>query len=290
MLTDEDKAIRARRIGASEVACVLGISPYGGPFDVYARIVHGIGRADAPELTVGRYLERAVLDWFRDNAGEYRISTAVSGRAHPRYGWLSATPDAALLVPDETEPRALIECKTDRSRDAWGEPDTDQVPMWYAAQCQAQMAVFSMPRVYVPVLFTQAYEFALYVVERDEAVIDAILTHCGAWYERHVVTGEMPALDGGSAAGEYLRRRYPTNNGELAEATPEQAGLAREYVAAKTAEGEASERAAVLRQRLILEIGERDGLRLTDGESILFRADKRGQRSLRLAGFKDRKR
>lgn len=289
MLTDADKAIRARRIGASEVPAVLGLSPWAGPMDVWCRIVHKIERDAAPELTVGQYIEGAVRAWFDCEARPAgTVLAAADGQAHPDLDWLSATPDAVLADASTASWRALVECKTSRGRDDWGEPMTSQVPAYYAAQCQAQLAVFDLPRVYVPMLFTQSYEFALFVIERDDAVIDAILTQLGAWWDRHVVRGEMPALDGGSAAAEFLRRRYPGSNGVMGDATPEQDALVREYVSAKAAESEASERAAVLRQRIIFEIGERDGLRLTDGGSILFRADKRGNRSLRLSGFKDR--
>lgn len=283
MLTAADKDIREKRIGASEVAAVLGISPYSGPFDVWARITQGIQREERPELAVGNYLEPAIIRWAEDYTGQ-RTTPGVS-RVHPRLDWLSATPDAIVLTPGG-DLSHLMDAKTDRYRDAWGEPGTDGVPAYLAAQFQVQMAVWDVDRVDVPVLFKLSDEFALFHVKRDEAVIDAILTQCAAWHEKHVVRGEMPSLDGGNAAGEYLKRRYPGGGGAMAQATDEQAALVREYVAAKAVESAAKDASAVLRQRVIFEIKDSDGLVLTDSERISFRADKRGQRSLRLSGFK----
>lgn len=290
-LTAHDLAVREKRIGASEVAAVLGISPYADatPFAVWARIVHGITRADAPELTAGTYLERAVADWYQDQHPEvYQRADLQRGIVHPAHDWLSATPDR-VLVEDGPEPCApfLLECKTDRNRDAWGEPGTDQVPVHIAAQVQIQMACLGMQRCDVAVLWKSLDQFAAFTVLRDDAVIEHIIRECGAWYAKHVTGGSMPDLDGGNAAAAYLRQRYPSNNGAMVTPTEAQAALVAEYRAAKTLERARRDAAGVLRQRLILEIAEHDGFTLQDGGWVSFRADKRGRRSLRMSGQED---
>ena len=286
-LTAEDKAVRATRIGASEVAAVLGISPYADatPFAVWARLTQGIQRPDAPELTAGQYLERAVADWYRDTMDVQLLP--VSGQAHPEHPWLSATPDREVHDGDFQTDSWLLECKTDRDRDAWGEPGTDQVPVHIAAQVQIQMACTGLARCDVAVLFKSRDEFACYTVPRDQAVIDAIIAQLGSWYVVHVTGGVMPALDGGNAAAEYLRRRYPTSNGTYKTPLPDQVFLIRDWQTLKAAEKESGDKAEVMRQRIILEIGETDGFTFPDGERISYRADKRGRRSLRMSGQKD---
>lgn len=286
MLTDHDKAIRERRIGASEVAAVLGISPYADatPFSVWARLTQGYQRPEAPELTAGRYLESAVAEWYEDQFAVF-VVTGDGGTVHPSHDWMSATPDR--IVEAAGGRTWLLECKTDRDRDAWGDPGTDQVPVHVAAQVQAQMACLAMDRCDVAVLFKSRDEFACYTVLRDEVVIGHIIRECGAWFDRHVVKGEMPPLDGGNAAAAYLRTRYPSNNGAMVTPTEAQAALVAEYRAAKTLERAHRDAAAVLRQRLILEIAEHDGFTLQDGGWVSFRADKRGRRSLRMSGQED---
>lgn len=270
---------RRHRIGASEIAAVLGISPYSGPFDVFARICHGLTRDDSPELTAGRYLERATLDWYDDAQG-CKTERNCAPRVHPVHDFLSCTPDARNVTVN-------VQAKTDRDRNAWGEPGTDQVPVHVAAQVQGEMAVLECEVTHVPVYFKGSDLFALYIVPRDEAVIAHILAATGEWFEKHVTRGEMPPLDGGNAAAAYLRTRYPSNNGAMVTPTEAQAALVAEYRAAKTLERAHRDAAAVLRQRLILEIAENDGFTLQDGGWVSFRADKRGRRSLRMSGQED---
>lgn len=281
-LTDHDRAIRERRIGASEVAAVLGISPYADatPFSVWARITQGYQRPEAPELTAGTYLERAVADWYADqHANGFKLRPGV-GVVHDRHDWLSATPDRLVMGPDG--PHGLLECKTDRDRDAWGTPGTDQVPVHVAAQVQAQLAVVGFNTCDVAVLFKARDEFACYTVLRDEVVIGHIIRECGAWFDRHVVKGEMPALDGGNAAAAYLRTRYP-GGGPLAKANPDQVLMVHEYAALKADIKTATKTADVLKQRIALELGDANGW-----EGLCtYKPNVKGVRSLRLAGEKE---
>lgn len=281
-LTAHDIEVRSKRIGASEVAAVLGISPYADatPFAVWARLTQGYQRPDAPELTAGTYLERAVADWYRDQfAKPYELKPGA-GVVHRTHDWLSATPDRLVMSADG--PMGLLECKTDRDRDAWGEPGTDQVPVHVAAQVQAQLACVGFRTCDVAVLFKARDEFACYTVVRDDAVIDHIIRECGAWFDRHVVKGEMPALDGGNAAAAYLRKRYP-GGAPLAVATEAQRQLVTSYASIKADIKAATATADVLRQRIALELGDSNGW-----EGLCtFRPNKKGVRSLLLTAEKE---
>lgn len=266
--------VRRHRIGASEIAAVLGISPYGGPFDVFARIVHGISREDSPELTAGRYLERATLDWYDDAQG-CKTERNCAPRVHPVHDFASCTPDARNVTIN-------VQAKTDRDRNAWGEPGTDQVPVHIAAQVQGEMAILECDVTHVPVYFKGHDLFALYVVQRDEAVIAHIFEAMGAWHARHIVGGEMPALDGGNAAASYLRKRYP-GGAPLAKATPDQAAVVAAYAADKAAEKALKKRIAVSRQGVLMALGDAIGF-----EGLCsYRPDKNGKRTLLLQGEKE---
>lgn len=280
-LTDHDKAIRERRIGASEVAAVLGISPYADatPFAVWARLTQGYQRPDAAELTAGTYLERAVADWYADTHASQVVVTHSTGTRHPDHDWLSATPDREVC---DGSASWLLECKTDRDRDAWGTPGTDQIPAHVAAQVQTQLACTGYPHCDVAVLFKARDEFACYTVRRDDDVIAHIIRECGAWYARHVVGGEMPALDGGNAAASYLRKRYP-GGAPLAVATPEQRAMVTAYSEQKATIKRLTSEADIMRQRIALELGDSNGW-----EGLCtFKPNKKGVRSLLLTAEKE---
>lgn len=280
-LTDHDKAIRERRIGASEVAAVLGISPYADatPFAVWARLTQGYQRPDAAELTAGTYLERAVADWYADTHASQVVVTHSTGTRHPDHDWLSATPDREVC---DGSASWLLECKTDRDRDAWGTPGTDQIPAHVAAQVQTQLACTGYPHCDVAVLFKARDEFACYTVRRDDDVIAHIIRECGAWFDRHVVKGEMPPLDGGNAAAAYLKQKY-RGGGPVATATPEQAALMAAYATDKAAEKALKKRIAVSKQNVLMALGDAIGF-----EGLCsYRPDKNGKRSLLLQGEKE---
>ena len=282
MLTDHDREIRARRIGASEGAAVLGLSPYADstPFSVWARITQGYQRPEARELTAGRYLERAVGDWYLETFHPgLHYGIGVTAQPHHEHDWLSATPDRVVCGDGG---QWLVECKTDRRADAWGEPGTAPVPVHVAVQCQLQMAVFSVLRVDVPVLFKAEDRFECYSVRRDDDVIAVLLRDLGAWFKRYVDGGEMPALDGGAAGADFLRRRYP-GGGPLAQATDVQRQLVTSYASIKADIKAATKTADVLKQRIALELGDANGW-----EGLCtYKPNVKGVRSLRLAGEKE---
>lgn len=281
-LSAQAREVRAKRIGASEAAAVLCLSPYAGPFDAWARIVHGIEREAAPELVAGSYLERAVLDWYSDTR-KATLTRQPPAQVHPDHDWLSATPDAiAVLGTGGFTDVVGVEAKTARFRDDWGSPGTAEVPLAYAAQAQIQMAVFGFGEVEMPVLFTQSSEFACYTVPRDQPVIDVLLRDLGAWFERHVVGGVMPDLDGGSAAADFLRKRYP-GGAPLVTATPEQAAIVAEYAADKATEKALKKTLAVKRQRVLLALGDALGFE----DLCSYKPDKNGKRTLLLQGEKE---
>lgn len=270
-LSPEALAIRAHRIGASELAQALGLSPYGGPFDVFARIVCNIQRADSPEFASGRRLERAVLDYYEETFGTILIRDP-GPRVHPRLDFLSCTPDA------ETQTGCInVQAKTDRDRSAWGEPGTDQVPVHIAVQVQCEMAILECTITHVPVYFKGADSWETFIVPRDQAVIDHLERGAADFWNRHVIGGEMPPLDGGNAAAAYLRTRYK-GGGPVATATDAQRALVTEYATRKADEREAGRLAEVAKQRVLLELGDGAGFQ----GLCSYRPDRNGRRSLRL--------
>lgn len=275
-LSPEALAIRAHRIGASELAQALGLSPYGGPFDVFARIVCNIQRADSPEFASGRRLERAVLDYYEETFGTILIRDP-GPRVHPRLDFLSCTPDA------ETQTGCInVQAKTDRDRSAWGEPGTDQVPVHIAVQVQCEMAILECTITHVPVYFKGADSWETFIVPRDQAVIDHLERGAADFWNRHVIGGEMPPLDGGNAAASYLRKRYP-GGAPLAVATPEQRAMVTAYSEQKATIKRLTSEADIMRQRIALELGDSNGW-----EGLCtFKPNKKGVRSLLLIAEKE---
>ena len=132
-LTPASEALRATRVGASEVAALLSCGhPYTTPGDIYARIVHGVRRPQKAHMAVGEELEGLVI-----RGGARRLDIRVRRNSRT---WVHASLPLAA-TPDATVPGhpALLEAKTVSHWEA--EEWADGVPPHVQAQAQAQMLV-----------------------------------------------------------------------------------------------------------------------------------------------------
>lgn len=126
-------AARRWRVGASEVATILGLSPYRTTAaELMRQKLDGTIRPETRAMRRGTFLEAGVLAWA---AAEYRLDLAPTPGTyvHDVLDWALANPDAM------TVDGAVVEVKTtiDRTReDGWGRGGTDAIPLAY--QCQVE--------------------------------------------------------------------------------------------------------------------------------------------------------
>jgi putative phage-type endonuclease len=177
-------AARRQGITASEIAVVMGLSPYDSPFALYHR-----KRGDLPEigdteiLERGRVLEPYIVKKVRQRPEFEPYDIMGDGRqlyAHRDRPWQLATPDRLLtetwfepvdtaeLVEEVTGPVAVLECKTDAGSDDWGDEGTDQIPVHYRCQVLWQMDVLSVEAAYVAMLPLRSWKLRVYELEMDD--------------------------------------------------------------------------------------------------------------------------
>lgn len=207
---EEWHKLRRAGISASEIAAVLGISPWESPFSLYWRKVNGWEVDQAPEMEWGSRLEDAIAAKFIDGHPDYAM--ALGGlEQHPVYSWMLATPDRLLW--DTREPTlditAVLELKTARSaQDGWGEPGTAQIPVHYRAQAQWQMAVTGVEVAHVAVLIAGS-DYREYVVRADRKDIEVMFEAGRRFMNRHLWPGIPPPLDDHTATLPIVRQLHP---------------------------------------------------------------------------------
>jgi len=103
VLSAKQREARATRVGASEVAAIMGEHPYMTALDVYDRIVNGTQRDQTINMMVGAYMEPYVLRMARDLLG-IRSRACSRPYIHPTLP-LCASPDAY------SGPHGLVEVK-----------------------------------------------------------------------------------------------------------------------------------------------------------------------------------
>jgi putative phage-type endonuclease len=161
--TEEWHALRKTGIGGSDAAAVLGISSWKTPYEIYLEKIGEntpTGDEDSFDLRRGRALENFVLDEYRRATG---LELEPGGfLRHPEIPWLIGNPDARAQGDGR-----IVEAKTARNGQGWGDPGTDEIPLPYLTQVHHYlMADPAAPCADLPVLIAGS-EFRIYHVERD---------------------------------------------------------------------------------------------------------------------------
>lgn len=222
--------LRQRRtgIGGSDAAAVLGISPWRSALGVWESKRGLVPETDATERMLwGSRLERVVRAGFNADYGTHYTKPAGMLR-HERWPFVIGNLDGLAGT-------RVLEVKTADYKSAqWGEPGTDAVPVHYYAQVQHYLLLTGGDLAELGVLFggnrMERYEIPAHR-EFQEAMLD---DEARLWQQ--VVTATPPAPDGSADAGAVLRRLYPDAVDQEIVATPQVAGYAAAYLAAKEKE------------------------------------------------------
>lgn len=197
-------ALRADGLGGSEIAAVLGLSPWESRFSLWHRKRgEAAPQADSDEMRAGRYLEPAVAAMFADARPELRLRRAGTYRSRER-PWQIANPDRIITGPAGRE---VLEIKTARSADSWGEPGTDEIPVYYRAQVLHYLDVLGLQVARIAVLIggTNLREYVVnWNVEEAE-----LLREAGAEFMRTVERGERPSIDEHAETYRVIRESHP---------------------------------------------------------------------------------
>lgn len=209
---------RTKFIGGSDVAAILGISPWKSIVDLYLdKITPRV--SDGKNLAAkrrGSRLEPYILDMIREEHG-LNIIAANQRYIDKGLPFLASEIDAEYVDADGYQ---NIEIKTVHPFKAkeWGEQDTDSLPIHYVAQVQHGLGVTGRDRCRVFALIGD--ELKSYVVERDSETIEALREHCSNFWMNHVLPQVMPPLDyKHKDIIETLKRLYPGSDGSVIEAT-----------------------------------------------------------------------
>lgn len=177
-------AERRRGIGGSDAAAVVGLSKYRTPFEVYQDKRGEIPPIDDNESMLwGRVLEPVIRQQYAERTGRTVLMPETILR-HPRHEFMLANLDGF------TDDKRVVEIKTARTAQGWGEPGSDEVPQEYLLQTQHYMAVTGFVVADVAVLIGGS-DFRLYEVPAD-AELQEMLIDAEAEFWKRIVDGNPP--------------------------------------------------------------------------------------------------
>ncbi len=155
-------AVRRTGIGGSDAAAVLGLSPWRTPYDVYAeKIGEGDPQPENEAMRWGTLLEPVIRRRYAEIIGLAVHERPLIRSGH--YEWLICHPDG--IVDDGR----LLEIKTARTSEGYGEPGTDEVPQHYLLQVHHNLIATAAPRADLAVLIGGS-DLRIYTIEPDPAI------------------------------------------------------------------------------------------------------------------------
>ncbi len=226
---DRDSWLRARRgvLGASEVASVLGLSPWAPAIELWARKTSRYDEAP-DEVTEPMMLGIELEDWLLgalSRRTQCDVRPAGKLLRSKRWPHLAATLDGTVEGKRGT-PLAFVAGKTGVVEvksagggfsDQWfasSDGGEAYVPPWYLCQVDAQLAVTGAPfAVFGALLGGRGFRFRWTVVERHEGRIRDVVERTAAWWAEHVVADVPPDPDGSERAGDVIGDLFPELGG-----------------------------------------------------------------------------
>lgn len=196
-------------IGASQVATLLGVSPYSTPFELWALLT---GRVPGPEsnlpMRLGTFAEAFVLQEFERETG-LRVETWPYVLQHPTVARSRCNLDASALLRDPATftpsddwrtRRAVVEAKMpgSRQRAAWKELRDTGIPRagssveGYVLQVQDQLSVTGLQTGYLAAVCDG--DVFVCRIERDEAIIAMIEQAIAGFWATHVEADVAPPI------------------------------------------------------------------------------------------------
>lgn len=173
---------RQTYIGSSDTAAILNIDPWRTELDAYLdKVQPRVEITDPDKLRVlnrGKRMEPYVIDLLAEETG-LEIVRRGERYIDTEYNFLAAEIDAEAASGENIEIKTVSPFKAKE----WGEQQSDEIPVHYAAQAMHAMMITGRALCIFGVLIG-ADDFRIYRIERDDVTIAAIRAKEIAFWKR----------------------------------------------------------------------------------------------------------
>lgn len=202
-------ALRRQDVTASDIAVVVGASPYKSAMRLWAEKTGDIGeQEDNAAMRRGRWLEQAVLRACRDETDWLQITQPNVYLRDPEKR-IGATPDA---IATDAEGELLIQCKV-IARPVYERDWAVEAPLHYQLQTLTEAMLWGAPRAFLAVLVIDTFsaELKVHPVPRHPEA-EAKLVEAVARFWAEIEAGKEPSADY-SRDGEVIRKLFGPKDG-----------------------------------------------------------------------------
>lgn len=299
-LTAEALVARKSRVGASEVAAILGMPTFAGhnAYSVWLDKTSQLEEDATPpdHIAAGTMLEPSILNWAESRYGDLERDVVVHD---PSGAPIASTLDARIIAsgrPVEAKTSGI----TGPIHGQWGEPGTDEVPDGYVIQCMTQLLCTGSDVCHLVALLG-GRGFVEYTIIAHEALMQTIRDVAVDFFERYVENRHDPRGEWGDRLREVhglaivgdpcepmlgdmqqLRRV----EGKSITASDEQAELFYQWDEARRTRLDAKKTEDQLLAQCLAVAGDAEAVRLPDGSTFTYR-QQRGADSIDRAAMKE---
>lgn len=181
---------RRKGIGGSDVAGIMGISPFKTARDIYYDKLNIVSveedESNWVAKEVGNLLEPLVAKIFQKRTG-FEVYQIKKMFYHPDHPFMLADVDYFVKMPDGTT--AILEIKTtdEFGTDAWWFKGKESVPVYYEVQGRHYMAVTDIDRVFFCCLYGRSEDAVIIrELQRDFAYEEEMIYLEQEFWNNHV--------------------------------------------------------------------------------------------------------
>ena len=255
---------RTKYIGGSDVAAILGISPWKTTLDLYLdKITPPTGEPDRNKARIfsrGKRLEPYVLDVL---AEEESLNIVERGQRYiDPCGFIAAEIDAEYF-DEKLQSVQNIEIKTSFFGKDFGDAGGDDIPVYYTAQAMHGLMVTNR-QVCVFGVMIGVDDFRVYRIERDDETIAAIRARETAFWHEHILAKVPPE----PSSGDDVARMFAQDSGTSIECDSAILGMFNELVYFKDVKKRAESDIEYIEDKIKLFMRDASALTL-DGKPLL---------------------
>ena len=208
---DESEWLAERRkgIGGSDVAAIVGLSPWKTPAQLWMEKTHRVEAEDIgkrPYVAFGNIMEPIIGRWFAEQHPEFKVRRVNAICRSIERPWAQASLDYEVY---DGESWGVVEVKTARTAKDWA----DGAPDYYLTQGLHYLDVTGRGYVYFSVFFRDTCEFAEYRVARNEGDVAYIRSAVDDFWNNYVLKDVMPMVVGTAGEASDLASMWPSGSG-----------------------------------------------------------------------------
>ena len=269
-------SLRQSGIGGSDIAAIIGVSPYATAYDIYQSKTQPVNEDTNEFAYWGTVLEDTVAREFSKRSG-LKIQNVNFLMRHPEHRWAIANIDRAIINRDvsgnvrfkdgKLTTDQIVEIKTasEYVGKNWGLEESDEVPDQYQCQAQWYMGVTDTQVCHMAVLIG-GNKYRQYKIERHQDFIDYLFEAAESFWTNNVLAGVEPD----ATTLQNAKDKYPRHNPDTTldvEPDSEAAKVFEHYESLKAQEKEVKAALELAQTDLICQIQDNEALAI-DGEVV----------------------